>query len=214
MRRISGSDRNRTVGVRPALICISLAAAVLLFGCGSSGTSPATTRVPGTVAQASPVAPEDNPPGDVPDSQAFVPYHSVDGGYTLQVPEGWARSESGPNVSFSDKLDSITINVTPGAAAPTVDTVTANELARLQQQVEAFEQVDVKAVDLPAGTAIQIRYRWNSPPDAVTGTKVRLETNRFELFKDGQTAALSLSAPAGSDNVDVWNQISESFAWD
>jgi hypothetical protein len=165
-------------------------------------------------AQASPLAPENSPAGDIPDNQAFVSYHPTAGGYSLQVPEGWARSESGTDVSFVNKFNSITVGVTASAAAPTVDSVTANELPRLQQQVEAFEQVEVTALDLPAGKAIRIRYRSNSAPDAVTGKKVRLETDRYELFKAGKTAALSLSAPAGSDNVDVWKQISESFAWD
>jgi hypothetical protein len=165
-------------------------------------------------AQASPLAPENSPAGDIPDNQAFVSYHPTAGGYSLQVPEGWARSESGTDVSFVNKFNSITVGVTASAAAPTVDSVTANELPRLQQQVEAFEQVEVVALDLPAGKALRIRYRSNSAADAVTGKRVRLETDRYELFKNGKIAALSLSAPAGSDNVDVWKQISESFAWD
>ena len=61
----------------------------------------------------------------------------------------------------------------------------------------------------PAGRpTLLIRYRANSAPDAVTGKQVRLEVDRYEFFKNGQLAALSLSAPAGSDNVDAWNQIS------
>jgi hypothetical protein len=83
----------------------------------------------------------------------------------------------------------------------------------LEQQVEAFEKVEIKAVDLPAGQAVRIRYRANSAPDSVTGKKVRLEVDRYELFKDGKLAAISLAAPAGSDNVDVWKQISDSFRW-
>jgi hypothetical protein len=230
MEPLPGRDRDGSSAFRLGFICAVLTGAALLIGCGSgssspSPTAPAGTSVPvrasptapaGTSApvQASPLAPENSPAGDIPDNQAFVSYHSALGGYTLQVPEGWARRESAENASFVDKFNSIAVEVTASAVAPTVDSVTANELPRLQQQVEAFEQVEVVALDLPAGKAIRIRYRSNSAADAVTGKKVRLETDRYELFKDGKTAALSLSAPAGSDNVDVWKQISESFAWD
>jgi len=91
--------------------------------------------------------------------------------------------------------------------------VEANEVPQLTGAVEAFEKVEVKALDLPAGKAVRIRYRANSAPDPVTGKKVRLEIDRYELFKDGKVATISLSAPAGSDNVDVWAQISSSFKW-
>ncbi len=207
----------QNIGSKIAL-SVGLLGLALFVGC-SSGRSGAPARtadvtsIPGAVAQASPVAPETNPPGDIPDSQAFVAYRSTAGGYSIQVPEGWARGESGPNVSFVDKLDSITVDVTASDAAPTVQTATTTDVPHLQQQVEAFELVEVDAFDLPAGPAIRIRYRSNSAPDPVTAKQTRLETDRYEFFKDGKMVALSLSAPAGSDNVDVWNLISQSMTW-
>ena len=39
---------------------------------------------------------EVNPPGDIPDNQAFVPYTSSSGGYTISMPEGWARNRRPP----------------------------------------------------------------------------------------------------------------------
>jgi hypothetical protein len=185
--------------------------ATLFIACGSGSSPQANDGVPTSAAGA--VAVEQNPPGDIPDDQVFVPYHSDAGGYTLDVPEGWARAESGSNVKLVDKLDSITVEVTSQSAAPTVDSVEANEVPQLTGAVEAFEKVMVKAIDLPAGEAVLVRYRANSAPDTVTGKKVRLEIDRYELFKDGKVATISLSAPAGSDNVDVWNQISKSFKW-
>jgi hypothetical protein len=195
------------------LLGVGAAVGALLVGCGSGSststpsTSGGSTSVPGAVEQ------EQNPPGDIPDDQVFISYHSDVGGYTLDVPEGWARAESGSNVKLVDKLDSISVEITSQSAAPTVASVEANEVPQLTGAVEAFEKVSVKSVDLPTGKAVLIRYRANSAPDAVTGKKVRLEIDRYELFKDGKMAAISLSAPAGSDNVDVWNQISKSFKW-
>jgi hypothetical protein len=183
-----------------ALLCAAVAVSAVFLACGSGSESSSEE--------------EGNPPGDIPDNQVFVSYHSDAGGYSLDVPEGWARNESGPNVSFVDKLDSISVDITSSASAPTTDSVTANELPQLAKQTQAFENVEVKAVDLPSGKAVRIRYRADSAPDSVTGKKVRLEIDRYELFKDGKVAAISLSAPAGSDNVDVWNQISSSFKWE
>jgi hypothetical protein len=196
-----------------SLLCTVVAGSALFIGC-SSGSS-TSTQSPGGGSPSAPgaVEQEKNPPGDIPDNQVFVSYHSDSGGYSLDVPEGWARKESGPNVSLVDKLNSISVDITSSASAPTVDSVTASDLPRLAGQVEAFEKVEVKALDLPAGKAVRIRYRANSAPDSVTGKKVRLEIDRYELSKDGKVAAISLSAPAGADNVDVWNQISSSFKW-
>jgi hypothetical protein len=197
------------------LLLLGTGAAIgaLLVGCGSGSST--STQGPGGGSTSVPgaVQPETNPPGDIPDNQVFVSYRSDAGGYSLDVPEGWARTQSGPNVSFIDKLNSIAVEISASAEAPTVDSVGANEVPQLTGKVEAFEKVMVKAIDLPAGKAVLIRYRANSAADAVTGKKVRLEIDRFELFKDGKLAVISLSAPAGSDNVDVWNQISRSFEW-
>src|SRR5207248_392432 len=50
--------------------------------------------------------PETNPPGDIPDNQAFVRYQPTSGGYSIEVPEGWARTD-GPGVAtFTDKFNS------------------------------------------------------------------------------------------------------------
>ena len=188
-----------------------IAAAALLLsavvpGCGSDSNSPSGTEAP--------VATEDSPPGDIPDNQVFVSYHSSGGRYTLDTPEGWARTESGANVTFSDKLHRIAVDVSEGSTPPTVESITAEDIPPLAASVEAFENVRVESVNLPSGLAVLVRYRENSAPDSVSGKKVRLETDRYEYFKDGKLAVLSLSAPAGSDNVDVWRQISRSFTWD
>jgi hypothetical protein len=40
-----------------------------------------------------PIAPEKNPPGDIPDNQVFVEYRSPLG-FAIKVPEGWARRQT------------------------------------------------------------------------------------------------------------------------
>jgi hypothetical protein len=47
----------------------------------------------------------------------------------------------------------------------------------------------------------------------VTGRQYRLVIERFELQRGGHGAVLSLSSAVGSDNVDPWRIVSESFRW-
>jgi hypothetical protein len=54
-----------------------------------------------------------NPPGDIPDDQVFVVYASAAGGYRVKVPEGWKRTEQGPDVEFIDKLAYLLTRITP-----------------------------------------------------------------------------------------------------
>ncbi|MEP6776369.1 MAG: hypothetical protein ABJA50_12310 [Chloroflexota bacterium] len=176
----------------------------------------ATTAATATPEQA--VAPEQNPAGDIPDTQAFVKYSSAAGGYEFDAPEGWARSENGPGVSFVDKLDGVAVSITNTASPLTVDSVRANEVVALQKSGRAVQVSDVKAVTLPAGPAILIDYVSNSEPNAVTGKQVRLENNAYLVYKaassgQGKVATIMLWAPVGADNVDQWQRMSQSFTW-
>lgn len=191
------------------LTCLSAVASPATDQTASATSVPTAAPLPTEVA----IAPEVNPPGDIPDNQAFVTYTSPAGGYTVTMPEGWARQEAGANVTFVDKLHQFSVEVGCADAAPTINSAKAQDAASLAARTPAFELVDITAVDLPAGPAILIRYRMNSAPDEVTGKQIRLDVDRYEFFKDGRLAAISLAAPAGSDNVDVSNQVARSFRW-
>ena|SRR5579871_1435213 len=164
------------------------------------------------LAQEQPVAPEINSPGDIPDSQVFVNYASPLG-FSLKVPEGWGRADRQDGARFADKYDSVDISVAPDAAQPTVQSSRTNEAAALKKLGRAVEIVVVRGVKLPAGEAILISYKSNSEPNAVTGKQLRLEHDRYLLYKAGQLATLDLAAPAGADNVDQWKLMAESFRW-
>ena len=157
------------------------------------------------------IAPEKNPPGDIPDSQVFIVY-SADS-YALKVPEGWARTVTGPNVSFASKLDGVSVTLTPAATAPTLDWVKAQYVPDLIKAGRAVEVKGISAETLPGGPVIRIDYTSNSEPNAVTMKQIRLENARYLFFKSGSMAALDLYAPAGADNVDQWRLMSRSFAW-
>jgi len=64
-----------------------------------------------------------------------------------------------------------------------------------------------------AGPAVLIVYRANSPADPVTGKTVRQDVERYEFWHAGKLAVVTLSSPQGSDNVDPWRKVTDSFAW-
>ena len=192
-----------------------LAAAGILSACGA-GTTPAESTGPTLSAAVSGLnrlaapATESNPAGDIPDTQVFVDYAA--GGYTVQVPEGWARIDSGSTTSFTDKYNSISIDTASSPSAPTVQTGRA-ELTRIRSTATGFVPGDVTTVQRPAGSAVLITYQADSAPNEVTGKVVSDAVERYEFFSGGTEVVLTLSGPVGSDNVDPWRTVTDSFRW-
>ena len=156
---------------------------------------------------------ESNPPGDIPDTTVFVPYVSKAGGFTIKTPEGWARRSTADGVTFSSALNSISVTWSSSPTAPTVASVKSTVVPVLRSSTLAFTLKSVSQVSLPGGAAIEVVYQVNSAPNAVTGKQYRLVIEHFELYKKGRLAALDLSSALGSDNVDPWRTVSESFRW-
>ena len=178
----------------------------------STTTASSTTETAITSTETA-VAPEVNPPGDIPDSQAFVKYTSVAGGYQLEVPEGWARTESSADVTFVNKFDGVKVHVASTAAAPTAASAQANEVRQIQSQGHAVTITGVSEVNLPTGKAVVIKYTSNSDANPVTNKRLRLENQIYLFYKNGKEAQLTVWAPLGADNVDQWNRMSKSFRW-
>jgi hypothetical protein len=63
------------------------------------------------------------------------------------------------------------------------------------------------------GPNVPHAYASSSPPDAVTGKTIKLEHNAYIYPKGAREAVLDLWAPQGSDNVDQWKKIAQSFRW-
>ena len=155
---------------------------------------------------------EKNPPGDIPDTQVFIDYVAPQG-FTLKVPEGWARSDKSDGASFVDKLDGVVVAVSKADAAPSVASVKAKYIPELEKLERAVKVSAVKPAKLPAGAAIRVVYTSNSDPNAVTNKQVRLENERYLYFSDGKLVTLEFYAPKGADNVDQWQLMSKSFRW-
>jgi hypothetical protein len=178
---------------------------------GSTGSTPAT-QPPSTTASATSAATESPPPGDIPDTTVYVTYRPVSGQYEVKVPEGWARTVSSSDVSFTDKLNSITIQ-TLRAAAPTVASARAAEVPQIQRSAHGFSLTGVSTVSRVAGTVVLIRYSADSQPDPVTGKVFKDAVERYEFYRNGMEAVVTLAGPAGADNVDPWRTVTNSFGW-
>lgn len=158
------------------------------------------------------VAQEKNPPGDIPDSQVFISYHSPLG-FSLKVPEGWARTDRSSGTRFADKYNAIDVALSSASIAPTTSSVLNQEAADLVKASRAVKIGSIKSVKLSSGAAILIVYSSNSEPNPVTNKQLRLENNRYLIYRGGKLASIDLSAPLGADNVDQWKLISNSFQW-
>lgn len=161
-----------------------------------------------------PLPPETHPPGDIPDTQAFIPF-TDNAGFHLVVPEGWAQrtSAGGKRATFTHNYDGVSVTVSNINTAPSVATIKANQVAALEKNGLAVRVTSVQAVTLPSGPAVRVVYASNSAPNPVTNKQIRLEDNRYYYYRGGKLVALTLWAPYGSDNVDQWRRMSRSFGW-
>jgi hypothetical protein len=200
------------------IVCLAVGG---VAGCGGGSTKPSagTTNPPaGTSPGASgagqaPVPAETNPPGDIPDNQAYVVFRSDAGHFGVKVPEGWARADAASGVTFSDHLNSIQLTWQAAPTPPSEQRATAQDIPELKRTQLAFTLKKVSTVTLPGGTAVFVESQENSAPNSVTGKQYRLDVQRYIFFHSGQQAVLALSSPVGADNVDPWKLVSESFRW-
>jgi hypothetical protein len=186
---------------------LALAAALVigLVGCGQSRTSrPASTTVGATAAT--------NPPGDIPDTQAFVTYTSPGGAFRALYPEGWARTVAGNDATFVWNYDGERLGWVAATAAPTASPSDPSIVA-LTKRFDAIAALHVTTATLPAGKTIVATFTSQSKPDPVTAKRLRLENSTFVFYRAGRVATLDLWAPMGADNVDQWQKLSRSFAW-
>jgi hypothetical protein len=185
---------------------------VACLALGMEAVSSAPIIASHALARETAIAPEKNPPGDIPDNQVFVPYRSPLGS-SIKVPEGWSRVERADGVRFSDKYNIIDLAVSTADQAPNAAAAKTREAAELQKAGHAAEIKSVKDVKLKSGPAVLISYASNSAPNLVTNKQIRLEHDRYLMFKNGTLVSLDLSAPLGADNVDQWQLMSNSFEW-
>jgi hypothetical protein len=149
--------------------------------------------------------------GDIPDNQVFLTFTNRVAGYAMSYPEGWARKGDSRDVTFSNKNNVIHVVVADGAA-PTVASV-QSELTALAQKNPTLKFTPPHAVTLKSGSAIKAIYTTESAPNPVTGKRVLLIVDRYELAHAGHRATIDLGTAKGVDNVDAYRMVSNSFRW-
>ena len=185
---------------RPLIAGAAAALTLAAVGCGSSSSSSSNSaKAP------NPNATETSPAGDIPDNQAYVAYTPPGGGYSVKVPEGWARTAKGGGVTFSDKLNAIQMQ-SAAASGPLTESQAAG-------QVPGARNVKVSTVSRKAGKAVLATYLTTAKPDAVTGKSGTDAVERYVFFHNGRRVVLTLSGPKGADNVDPWRIVTDSLQW-
>jgi hypothetical protein len=219
----TAASAGRSSSLLIATAVLLLAAGAAAVGCSSAPSSvipPIATSSPGTSVAgtaSAPTAPavagtETPPPGDIPDSTVYIPYRAPTGEYQVKVPEGWARTVTGGGVSFTDKLNTISVTVV-SAKAPTLASARAIEVPKIQRAVRHFTLAGIGTVNRPAGDTVLIRYSADSLPDPVTGKVYPDAVERYEFYRNGLEAIVVVSGPKGADNVDPWRTVTSSFRW-
>lgn len=177
----------------------------------SSGTTPASGAKTQPDAGALTAEAQQAAAGDIPDNQVFLTYRNPGQGYSVKVPEGWARTGSGAHVTFRDKNNVVRIDIAPGSRTTAAD---ANaELARTAKQTPSLQFHQATAVTAAGKPAVKLTYSTASSPNPVTGKRVKLVVDRYYVPGHGKHAVVDLGTPQGVDNVDAYHLMIESFRW-
>jgi hypothetical protein len=132
-------------------------------------------------------------------------------GYSIKYPEGWTQSGSGNDASLHDKNNLVHIVIT-GGPAPTPASVAA-QLQALKRSNPTLTFSSSKVVQVASSPAVKATYTTQSPPDPVTGKRVTLIVDRYELGHSSRVAVVDLGTPKGVDNVDPYRKMIASFRW-
>ena len=198
-----------------AIAILGLAAAPA--GCGSSGGSSAassfTAAAKGATPGAGALTPEAQSAatGDIPDNQVFLSFRDAPAHYSIQFPEGWAQTGAGRDVTFSEKNNLVHIVVLAGGM-PAPASV-RSELDRLRASTPGLSFTPPAPIKVTAGPAIKSTYTTLSAPSPVTGKRVVLVVDRYELAHGGERAIVDLGTAKGVDNVDAYRMMINSFRW-
>jgi hypothetical protein len=193
-----------------AVWALSVAAALAAGGCGSDekkSKSGASSGPAALSAEAQSAA-----TGDIPDNQVFLVLRNPSAGYSIKYPEGWTQVGSGKDVTFKDKNNLVHI-VTDPSGSVSIRQASA-DLAKLKRSSPSLIVTSrPKQVTVKGTTMIKSGYATRSAPNPVTGKRVTLLVDRYQIPGKGRTATVDLGTPKGVDNVDAYRLIIESFRW-
>jgi hypothetical protein len=198
---------NQPVRVALPLVLVTAIAG----GCGGSSDKKSSSNSSGSSPAALSADAKSAATGDIPDNQNFLVYRDKRVGFSIKYPEGWSQTKSAGGIDFKDKNNLVRVAVHKGQA-PTAASVSA-ELKKLKASQPSLKAQAPKQIKLKAGPAIKVTYTTTSAPNPVTGKRVVLMVDRYEVAKKGRVAVIDLGTPTGVDNVDAYRLMSASFTW-
>ena len=133
--------RGRAAGLACVVSLVMLVAACSSGSGGSKAARSTTTGGAGSTTSTgsqgvNPNAQETQVAGDIPDTQVYVAFAGP--GYTIKVPQGWARADTSTGAVFTDHFNTERVDRTPTAAAPTGASVRAATVPQLQSTNAGF----------------------------------------------------------------------------
>jgi hypothetical protein len=132
-------------------------------------------------------------------------------GYSIKYPEGWTQQGASSTVTFQDNNNLVRVVISRGSA-PTTSSVTS-QLTSLKRSNPTLAFKAPKLVQVGSSQAVKATYTTQSTPNPVTGKRVTLMVDRYELARGGRLAVVDLGTQVGVDNVDAYRKMIESFAW-
>jgi hypothetical protein len=194
---------------RIAIVAVG-ALALVAAGCGSSKSS-SSSGASGASAGALSAEAKSAATGDIPDNQVFLTFHDTAAGYSIKYPEGWSQRGSANDVTFQDKNNLVHVVVVNGGA-PTPAAVTA-QLKAQKASNPTLKFQPPRTVQVGSQGVVKTTYTTRSSPNPVTGKRVTLVVDRYELARGGKRAVVDLGTPKGVDNVDAYRLMIQSFNW-
>jgi hypothetical protein len=198
--------RSREIATALSIAAVAVLAAAGCGGGGSSKSSSSSAKDAGALsAEAQSAA-----TGDIPDNQAFLVFRNRSAGYSIKYPEGWTTVGSGKDLKISDKNN--VVHIVAGAGpAPTPPTASA-QLAKLKRATPSLKITSQpQVVTISGKKVVKSGYSTESAPNPVTGKRVLLVVDRYQLVNKGKPVTVDLGTPKGVDNVDAYRMMIESF---
>jgi len=207
---------------KPVLPCVLLSA-MFVVACGSSSNSASNGAPSGSAAGGGAGSKQSAgagalsadarsaATGDIPDNQVFLVFTDKGAGYSIKYPEGWTQSGAGRSVTFRDKNNLVHVQIGSGTV-PTPSTVAA-QLRALERTNHTLSFRSPQTMKIASSHAVKVVYTTDSAPNPVTGKRVKLVVDRYELSRGAHVVTVDLGTPVGVDNVDAYRMMIESFRW-
>ncbi len=149
--------------------------------------------------------------GTLPETQTFTNHTSAEGKYDIQAPDTWKKEERGASLRFTHNMSGMLVEIIQSAEPFSIDTVKGVQVAGLVRTGRAVDIKIVTMAETKGGQAVYVEYESNSEP--VKGKQHRQINHRYYFGHNGLLAVLTLWAPVGADNENIWKQIPDTFYW-